>query len=159
MTWINLQRDRCGKEPFLSESQSQEARRFSESLKRLWIYLIDNLITVEHSPSRDQNEEIKEMKGSCMLSGLYLLKRSIGMPAWLLSHYSKTHTRSHTHWHNGHALLFYLSVETKRAKEIQPCYTTDCCCCKAGQPKAWPSREDHLFTRRFFICYFMNTFD
>ncbi len=105
MTWINLQRDRCGKEPFLSESQSQEARRFSWSLKRLWIYLIDNLITVEHSRvETERGNKRNERKPACC-RGYICWKDLLACQPGAFTLFKDTHSLSHTltQWARGYS--------------------------------------------------------
>jgi len=119
--------------------QSQEARGFSQSLKdgefiRLLIWLPVN------SASRE-TEEIKETKGSLHAAGVKLAEKISWHASLVLSHHSKTHTGSHTLWHNGHAATLLPVSLNKERKGNATVLLNGHCGWRAGQRKAWQSKR------------------
>lgn len=107
-------------------------------------------------------EEIKETKGSLHAVGVIFAEKIYWHASLVLSHHSKTHTRSHTHWHNGHAAtLLPVSLNKERKGNTTVLHNRHCCC-RAGPAESMTKQIlENLFTLSINIEHFsiLHTFD
>lgn len=120
-----------------------------------------NTARVEREP-----EEIKETKGSLHAVGVIFAEKIYWHAGLVLSHHSKTHTRSHTHWHNGHAAtLLPVSLNNEREGNTTALHNRHRCCCRAGPAESMTKQiSENLFTlsiniEHFSCAHFLHTFD
>lgn len=118
--------------------QSQEARRFSQSLKRLWIYLIDNLITGEHSVrvERDRGNKRNERKPACC-RGYICWKDLLACQPGAFTPFKDTHSLSHTvtQWTRGHSS----TCQSKQREERK----YNCASQQTVLLQSWPAQSKH----------------